>query len=125
MSWPYFSAQEMQCRCGCEAAQMASSFMTALHEIRLQYGRPMIVSSAYRCPSHNAQVSTTGTQGPHTTGQAVDVRVYGTYAVELISIALQYGMTGIGVQQKGARAGRFIHMDNLHTSARPWIWSYA
>ena len=35
---------------------------------------PLQITSAYRCPSHNDSVSSTGMAGPHTTGLAVDIR---------------------------------------------------
>ncbi len=64
----------------------------------------------------------------HTTGQAVDVSVSGGPAYELLGIALEEGFTGIGVKQKGAHKGRFLHLDDLEYKPgehiRPTIWSY-
>jgi uncharacterized protein YcbK (DUF882 family) len=80
----------------------------------------MIVTSGYRCPEHNQNVSSTGPDGPHTTGKAVDIGVSGTDAYDLALLAMQMGVKGIGINQKGT--GRFIHFD----FARPQftIWSY-
>ena len=63
--------------------------------------------------------------GSHASGRAVDIAVRGDKAVKLIKVAFEFGITGIGVQQKGG--GRFIHLDDLKLEdgfARPNIWSY-
>ena len=58
-----------------------------------------IVSSGYRCPEYNDQVSSSGLTGPHTTGRAVDVVCSGD-ALKIMELAIKHGMTGIGVSQK-------------------------
>ena len=103
---------------------MSLRFMRLMEEIRAECGFPLPLSSAYRCPTYNDAISSTGLTGPHTTGRTVDVRIYGERAVRLLQVALEYGMTGIGVSQKGDRNDRFIHLDDLTTSPRPWVWSY-
>lgn len=118
--WQYFSDHELACR-HCGQCRMHPLMMEKLVRVRQAYGRPMIVSSAYRCPEHNAAVSSTGLTGPHTTGRAVDIVVYGEHAVELLYIALVNGFKGIGVQQKGPHAKRFLHLDDI----RARMWSYS
>jgi zinc D-Ala-D-Ala carboxypeptidase len=126
-SWPwvYFSRAEMQCR-HCGACHTQASFLDRLDTLRMAYGRPMVVASGYRCPAHNQAVSRTGPDGPHTQC-AVDIRVYGAHARALLGLAVAYGFTGIGVQQAGPIASRFLHLD-LCTEApgrpRPTLWSY-
>ena len=130
--WPNFTLHEMACRgtdcqgtgVGCGTCEMVPAFMDLLQQIRNEYGKPMIVTSGYRCPAHNAKVSTTGKNGPHVLGEAVDIKVYGRDAHRLIKIAIAYGMTGIGVKQHGPHDGRFVHLDTLQGETRPWIWSY-
>lgn len=123
--WQYFNTSELQCKgkdcCGGKA-DMHPDFMAKLVAIRRELGFPFVLSSAYRCPIHNAKESSTGTTGPHTTGRAVDILVRGTNAYKLIEAALRHGITGIGVKQKGVT--RFIHIDDLEGQTRPWIWSY-
>jgi len=124
---PYFSAIEMQCKCGCARADMDGDFMAALQALREVLG-PLDVSSGFRCPAYNARISTTGSNGPHTTGRAADLRVQGHRAYALIGAAQAQGMTGLGVSQKGPHAARFVHLDNLPAGEtggmRPWLWSY-
>lgn len=116
----HFTRDEMMCRCGCGRADMDPAFMEQLEAIRIRYGRPMIVLSGYRCPEHNARVSSTGRTGPHTTGRAVDIAVRGSDAYQLIRLALEHGMTGIGVSQRDG-VPRFIHLDSVPRTA---VWSY-
>ena len=91
----------------------------------MEYGRPMNLSSAYRCPDYNLRVSpSTGRTGPHTMG-AVDVLCFGEEALRLTIVASAGGWTGVGISQKGEHAIRFIHLDRLPSMPpRPWIWSY-
>lgn len=119
----YFTDDELKCPC-CGEQKMDIDFMEMLDELRIWYAKPMIVSSAYRCPKHNLAVSTTGEKGPHTTGRAIDIKVAGEDAYTLVKYAMRMGLTGIGIAQKGER--RFIHLDDLEMPwhPRPRVWSY-
>lgn len=97
-------------------------FMDKVEELRLSVGFALPVTSAARCPKHNANVSGTGLTGPHTTGRAIDFGVSGSKAYAVLNAALRMGFTGIGVNQKGN--GRFIHIDDLTGPTRPATWSY-
>ena len=106
---------------------MDKKFMHRLEELRSAYGRPMVISSAYRCPDHNSRVSKTGRDGPHTTGQAIDILVSGQDAYELLFFAIGYGFAGLGINQSGPSSQRFVHLDRLESLSsrpRPSIWSY-
>lgn len=118
----YFSHDELKCRC-CGKNLMHPEFLDRLDQLRERVG-PLPVSSAYRCPDHNSRVSGTSADGPHTTGRAIDLRVSGAKAYAVVQEALLLGFTGIGVSQKGPHGSRFIHLDDLHGSTRPWVWSY-
>lgn len=121
---PHFSKAELACRCGCGMLP-AQDFMEKVEKLRVRLGFPLPVTSAARCPEHNARVSGTGRTGPHTTGRAIDVAVRGSRALEVVRMALGSDFTGIGINQKGG--ARFIHLDDLPNKdgqPRPWIWSY-
>tara|TARA_R110000823_G_scaffold223407_2_gene351540 strand:+ start:219 stop:590 length:372 start_codon:yes stop_codon:yes gene_type:complete len=118
----YFSKAELQCKCGCEAALMDAQFIMMLEQLREKFNKPLLVSSGYRCPKHNNNVSGTGIAGPHTTGKAIDLKVDRGAAYELLKIAMDMGFSGIGVNQKGN--ARFMHLDTINTGLRPTIWSY-
>jgi len=121
MATEHFSDAELGCHCGCGGLP-TQAFQNSLERLRMVYGKPMPVSSVYRCPDYNHEVSTTGLTGPHTIG-AADVVVRGQYAWDLIDAAQLHDWYGIGVSQKGEWGSRFIHIDRRPFDRR-WIWSY-
>lgn len=129
--WKYFSKEELGCHCaecnGNNWHKMNDLFMKLLVQLREKVGFGLILSSAYRCPAHNQKSSTTGLFGPHTTGKAADIKVFGEHALEVIKCAIELGFSGIGVSQKGLHDARFIHVDTLTVEEnfpRPNLWSY-
>lgn len=132
MRWrwaPLFRPEEFACKCACASTVIDTDLLDALHELRIEFDRPMVISSGYRCASHNVLVSGTGPNGPHTTGSAADVSVSGLAAWDLLVLAAAHPrITGIGVNQKGPMGSRFLHLDVLPVNGRqhprPRIWSY-
>lgn len=126
----FFPDHELACKCGrCGRGRddMDPYFMGRLIGLREAYGASLPVTSAFRCPDHNGRVSATGRTGPHTTGRAADIRIFGSAALRLVELAIAAGFTGIGVGQKGDHNSRIIHLDDLEPSPsgpRPWIWTY-
>jgi len=128
--WPNFSDLELRCRCGqCPSATRGKSpmdpdFMDRLQQLRTLYGKPMPLSSAYRCRNHPAEAGK-AEPGEHCAGTAVDVRIRGADALELLHLALTLGFNRIGVSQKGT--ARFLHLGVSPIGGRlpsPMIWSY-
>jgi uncharacterized protein YcbK (DUF882 family) len=120
----HFTENELKCKGGCGRAEMDADFMVKLEQIREYLGKPMLLSSAYRCPDYNKNVSSTGENGPHTTGKAVDILCYGNDALELINLVTDVGINGLGISQKGSLSSRFIHIDDIEVGNRPWVWTY-
>jgi zinc D-Ala-D-Ala carboxypeptidase len=123
MDWskvPNFKAAEFNCS-HCGKNEMKPDFMAKLQALRTTYGKPMRITSGYRCPQHPIEAKKAA-PGAHASGCACDIGVEGVDAHALLTLALGAGFTGIGVQQKGT--GRFIHLDTMTTGARPTIWSY-
>ena len=121
---PHFSKSELECKCGCGEASMSPDFLKRLERVRIAFGRPMIISSGYRCPDYNFEIGS-GKLSPHTEGRAVDVAVRGGDALKLVDVGIYCGMTGFGISQKGE--SRFIHLDDadaIKGRPRKWIWSY-
>lgn len=122
--WKSFTPAELACN-GSGRLVLVPEFLERLQGMRDAFGRPMVISSGYRSPAHNAAVSATGEDGPHTTGRAVDVRISGPDAYLLLKLALMFGFTGIGISQKGEHGARFLHLDDIPDPAmRPRVWSY-
>lgn len=121
----YFSDAELTCKCGCGLLP-PPSHRAKLERLRERFGKPLRATSGARCPKYNAQVSSTGEDGPHTKG-ATDLAVSGSDALRLVDLALEQGFTGIGISQKGPHDKRFVHVDDLPNEPdqpRPTIWSY-
>ena len=108
-------------------AKMQSGFMAKLIALRERCGFPLPVTSGYRTPERNKEVSNTGESGPHTTGRAVDRAINGENAYRLVAMALAAGFTGIGLKQHGPMNGRYIHLDDLAAPdfPRPRVWTYS
>ncbi len=119
--YPNFSVDEMRCSC-CGRAGMSTDFMTALQRVRDAFGRPMTITSGYRCPDYDKRI---GGAGVHPTGQAADIWVSGEPAYHLLAVALLMDMRGIGLKQHGPHLSRFIHLDTTHGPMRPRIWTYS
>ena len=120
----YFSYDEMKCKCGCDQAPMDQNFMHMLDSIREHYGKPIIISSGYRCPAHPIEAKK-AKPGSHTTGKAADLAVSGGDAMQIMGLALLSDIRRVGVQQKGE--GRFIHLDICDEEdgfPTPALWSY-
>lgn len=125
MTFKYFKLEDFACK-HCGKNLIAPDFVAKLDRLRETVGFALIVSSGYRCAVHNAAVSTTGQNGPHTTGRAADLAVSRHAAFWLLEAAMTSGeFSGVGVQQKGTT--RFIHLDDLtepEHAPRPSVWSY-
>jgi uncharacterized protein YcbK (DUF882 family) len=105
---------------------MDPKFMDRLEALRDALAMPIHLNSAYRCPDHNVTVYSTGLRGPHTTGRAVDIALYGEAVVHLVALALERVFRGFGFQQQGPLETRFVPLDNLTLPdyPRPRIWTY-
>ena len=116
--FPNFSKEEFECS-HCSKEQMDPEFLADLQELREELGHPIVISSGYRCPEYNNEISSTGFDGPHTTGKAADILIsYDTARTALEPIV--YLFPGIGVNQRGAPGRRFIHVDSLGHR----LWTY-
>ncbi len=125
-TWSHFSPREMACH-HCGRLVIDDALLTLLETMRLMLGRPLPVTSGYRCPEWNERVARTGRDGPHTTGQAADIRIHGGDALSLIRVATGLGVRGLGVQQRGEYSGRIVHVDLCEDGPgrpRPWVWTY-
>lgn len=118
----YFSEDELRCKCGCGEYYFNHGTLSRLNSMRVEYNKPIPISSGFRCKAYNIQIGATQT---HATGQAVDIPVSRKNAHTLLGLAFKHGFTGIGIKQHGKN--RFIHLDDLEQTdkrLRPTIWGY-
>ena len=102
----HFPAAELACH-HCGINRCTQALVDVLEAFRARVGKPVIVSSAYRCAPYNAQVGGAG-KSQHVEGLAADIRVAGMTAVQLEAIALRIAaIRGIG----RADFGQYIHID--------------
>ena len=125
-----FSKNEMACAC-CQKADMDEEFMRMLQELRDVAGFPFRINSGFRCLKHNAAVSSRKTKaGIHTFGKACDISVmslHTTQCLKLIQQAQDIGFQGLGINFRGDRKGRFLHVDSRGTEDNnfpPAAWTY-
>lgn len=129
--WPNFHPPEFFCPQTGQCA-MDADFLDALQALRTVFGRPLVISSGYRSPTHPLEAGKSRA-GSHALGCAVDVRLAGPDAYRLVALATSAAFAGImfagiGVKQHGAAARRFVHLDSSPPRAlapRPALWSYA
>ncbi len=136
---PHFTREELECKCGCGLMLFTQAAVERLEDIRVDLGVPLVVTSGYRCPKHDADAhrlrhpyfTDAERHGPHTVVEydniTVDALAHGQNAYELLFSSIAHGFTGIGISQKGDHGKRFIHSDGLkHTDARPrpTVWTY-
>ena len=114
----HFRRTELACR-HTGLCEMDEEFMEVLDVCRI-YGRPMILSNAFRDKTHPSEVKKK-TTGMRTMSRAVDILVMGADAQVLLAILCAHEKVGgLGINQRGA-TGRFIHMDDRRSVT---MWSY-
>jgi len=126
-----FSTEEMHCQCsyGCGQDTMDDEFMRMLQQLREEAGFAFRISSGRRCQLHNSDISSHHLKkGIHTFGKAVDIltgHVSTTQVLKLIQQAQNIGFTGLGLNLRGDRKKRFIHIDSRGADfSAPAIWTY-
>jgi uncharacterized protein YcbK (DUF882 family) len=119
--YPNFSAKEFKCQ-HCQVDGIKEEVVVKLQAMRVAYGKPMRITSGYRCPQHPIEIKKS-VPGAHALGLAADIGVEGAEAHRILKLAFLQGFNGIGVQQKGT--GRFIHVDIRNGELPgPIVWSY-
>jgi zinc D-Ala-D-Ala carboxypeptidase len=111
--WPNFSYKELACQ-HTGTMNLSEDFLIALQELRDAYGKAMTITSGYRSPEHPIEAKKSS-PGYHSKG-AIDVAVSGEDAVQLLTVALNLGWTGIGINVPS-----FIHLDRRKSKT---IWKY-
>ena len=123
--WPNFNPEEFQCKSSGEL-KMSEALLDFLQAYRNVLGKGVSINSGFRCPDHNNSVSSTGMEGPHTTGLAVDIGTNTQTQYKLIRFAMNYNPQAMGI----GVAKTFTHIDFLTTdngdkyAVRPNVWKY-
>lgn len=76
---PHFKVREFACKDGSAITFIDDYMVTILELLRKKLGKPIIITSGYRTPTHNAKVGG-AKYSYHMRGQAVDIRANGISA---------------------------------------------
>lgn len=105
-----FNLREFQCSC-CGQVKIHPKLVEMLQVLREKVGRPVIITSGYRCPSRNMAVGG-ALQSYHMRGMAADIKVPGVSISRLAQLAESLGFNGIGLYPG------FVHVDIRNGKAR-------
>lgn len=113
-----FSTKELRCKCkhcrGEVPSQIDQEALYALQRVRVQFGKAMILNSAYRCPLHEDEAKKEK-PGTHNKGTAFDIRVpWGRDRAKLLDLLRKEGFNAFGF------ANTFIHADFNRPVGTTW-----
>lgn len=111
-----FLLSEFECKCGCyiDGVPMQVAFMILLQKVRDIYGKPMKITSGFRCERHNFNIGGS-LRSQHMLGLAADIHCPDAEdKYHLINAAMAVGMQGIGVYPN------FVHLDFRKGNPRIW-----
>jgi zinc D-Ala-D-Ala carboxypeptidase len=103
--WPSFSPAEIACR-GTGAIKINTEAMDKLQSLRNRLGKPLIVRSGYRSPSHNRAVGG-APASKHMQGTAFDIAMSNHDPVAFAEAARAVGFLGFGTYPRSG----FMHID--------------
>ena len=114
-----FTREEFKCPCGCNRQMVDSELVEKMQAVREKLGKPIKITSGYRCIPHNAAVK--GSSGSkHRYGMAADWRTenrsINPVALGILAQAVGFGGIGIYWHSRGA----FVHADTRGTKAT-WL----
>lgn len=108
-----FRVKEFACADGSDPIFISPDLVSVLQKIRAHFGKPVIITSAYRTPAHNAKVGGVA-NSQHLFGAAADIRVKNVSPLRVAQYAEQILINkgGIGVYET------FVHIDVRPTKSR-------
>jgi len=122
----YFRPEEFDCKCkkckdngeGRGIDMMEDYFLQMLDDARHKAGIPFVITSGYRCPSHNRAVGGVANSA-HTKGLAADIACSDDRSRGYIIGALyEASFNRIGIHPD------FIHVDDDDSKSADVVWLY-
>lgn len=105
---PNFRAYEFDCNGSgcCSETKIDTELVDGLQQIRDHFGKPVNISSGYRCPVHNARTPNASPTSRHMDpADAADIFITGVAPAEIAKYAESIGFLGIGLYTD------FVHLD--------------
>lgn len=112
-----FNSTEFDCHGSgcCSQTLINETLVEYLQKIREHFGKPITITSGYRCETHNKRIGgATGSR--HSKGDAADIVVSGVSSREVAKYAESIGVKGIGLYET-ATDGYFTHIDTRTTKS--------
>lgn len=112
-----FTSNEFDCKgtnC-CATTKIDGKLVKYLQKIRDHFGKPVTITSGYRCETHNKKIGG-ATRSYHSLGQAADIVVSGVSSREVAKYAESIGILGIGLYET-SKDGYFTHVDTRTTKS--------
>ena len=99
----------------CSTTIIDEKLVEYVQRIREHFGKPVTITSPYRCEVHNRRVGG-ATKSYHMQGKAADIVVQGVASREVAKYAESIGILGIGLYETSAD-GYFTHIDTRTTKS--------
>ena len=99
----------------CSTTIIDEKLVKYVQRIRDHFGKPVTITSPYRCEVHNKRVGG-ATKSYHMQGKAADIVVQGVSSREVAKYAESIGILGIGLYETSAD-GYFTHIDTRTTKS--------
>lgn len=99
----------------CSTTIIDEKLVEYVQRIRDHFGKPVTITSPYRCEVHNRRVGG-ATKSYHMQGKAADIVVQGISSREVAKYAESIGILGIGLYETSAD-GYFTHIDTRTTKS--------
>ncbi|MDE6777617.1 MAG: DUF882 domain-containing protein [Oscillospiraceae bacterium] len=99
-----FKVKEFACKDGSDTVYIDNQLVWYLQKIRDNYGKAVVINSAYRTSSYNKKVGG-ATNSYHIKGMAADIRISGVSPKTLAAYAKSIGIKGVGTYSS------FVHID--------------
>ncbi len=119
----HFTSNEFQCKCGiCEIQYLEDSLLDKIELVREKYGKPIIITSGYRCLAHNKAIGG-AINSSHVSALALDIQPELLILDELDDL---YDVCYTIFDNIGDGRNRgFIHVDDRPaktTGKRTWLY---
>lgn len=119
-----FSLKEFECNCGCSMPSFVKDNVLKLVEdlqvIREKIDKPIKITNAYRCKSHNAKVGG-AKNSQHLLGKAADLQVKDVKPKEVADLVESLMKSELINKGGVGRYSSFTHVDIRGTNAR---WNF-
>jgi hypothetical protein len=115
-----FRWSELECKCGCGTKNISENAIQSLQLLRDVLNRPLTITSAARCPTHNhiegGATNSRHISTPTHSSDAFDILVHSlSEREEIIVQGRKLGFLGVG------RGKTFVHLD---VRPSPAEWTY-